>query len=736
MKNIYIILYTLYTFFLLGNPLNSICQGSWEIQYPSSLINDLNSIFFINDNEAWIVGSNGLILHTIDSGSSWKQVNSGTQNSLLSIYFVDSKNGWISGSKGIILNTSNGGEIWNLQNSGVSVSLYDIEFITKEIGFAISSNIILKTNNGGKNWEKIWTGKSNDIFSGMCFVDQNEGWVVGHWTFPAFNYRLILHTTNGGTSWNEAPYSTGALSDVHFLNKNVGYSVGYGMRVISTKNGGVSWSSKSLGEENWWLNSLHFIDLNNGWVIGGGKAFQTRNGGITWTKVNLPNESGSDVMFNNSNHGIIVGNDGIIIQTKDGGQTWFSNRYDSLSMKDVSFIDKNTGWVIANVYLGNYIYHTKVLKTTDGGKNWTFLNVEIPSKMNEIHFVSDSVGWAAGNGVYKTSDGGNNWYQKLNEQVQAASFLDNENAWIVGRPKILRTYNGGNNWINQYTPGGNKDHYRDIFFIDKYVGWIISPQYSLLARDVKIYRTMNGGSNWKEVSSVPYHNYSSIYFLNKNIGWLFGDNYSDWDDGVLVKTFNGSSSSERNISWVEYKFKGKYNNIEEFEFLETNKGWGIGPTQQIIYTKNGGRNWQFQENPANTSTFWGIDFVDINNGWAVGGQYNSSVILKYTDTLKTRVDMVNNIPKELELFQNFPNPFNISTTITYNLNNPSQVEFNIYNILGQKVYSLIQNNTYSGKNFIKWNGSDHSGVLVNSGVYIYQIKTKYFEKCCKMLYLK
>ncbi|MFC1538351.1 T9SS type A sorting domain-containing protein [Candidatus Latescibacterota bacterium] len=89
-----------------------------------------------------------------------------------------------------------------------------------------------------------------------------------------------------------------------------------------------------------------------------------------------------------------------------------------------------------------------------------------------------------------------------------------------------------------------------------------------------------------------------------------------------------------------------------------------------------------------------------------------------------------------ELYQNYPNPFNPQTTISFNLINTGFVELTIYNMLGQKVRTLIKDSSVStGTHRVVWDGLDDSGIPVGSGIYIYQIRVNNRIASRKMLLL-
>jgi len=94
---------------------------------------------------------------------------------------------------------------------------------------------------------------------------------------------------------------------------------------------------------------------------------------------------------------------------------------------------------------------------------------------------------------------------------------------------------------------------------------------------------------------------------------------------------------------------------------------------------------------------------------------------------------------EIKLNQNYPNPFNPDTTVEFMIpsaNNDAYVEFNIYNLQGQLVRTLLNTNMSAGFHSVRWNGKDVSGKEVSGGMYIYQLKVNDFIETKKMLFMK
>ncbi|MDP2172700.1 MAG: T9SS type A sorting domain-containing protein [Candidatus Cloacimonadaceae bacterium] len=85
---------------------------------------------------------------------------------------------------------------------------------------------------------------------------------------------------------------------------------------------------------------------------------------------------------------------------------------------------------------------------------------------------------------------------------------------------------------------------------------------------------------------------------------------------------------------------------------------------------------------------------------------------------------------------NYPNPFNPSTTIAYQIPETGNVRLEIYNMKGQKVRTLVNEQKYSGSHSVLWNGTDQSGRSVVSGVYFYRLVTDNKTLSKRMLLLK
>ncbi len=94
------------------------------------------------------------------------------------------------------------------------------------------------------------------------------------------------------------------------------------------------------------------------------------------------------------------------------------------------------------------------------------------------------------------------------------------------------------------------------------------------------------------------------------------------------------------------------------------------------------------------------------------------------------------LPTQFALGQNYPNPFNPTTEIRFDLPSRSHVNLSVYNLLGQRVRQLLDEERRAGSWIVSWNGSDDNGNAVSSGVYFFKMEAGNFTDTRKMMLLK
>jgi hypothetical protein len=130
-------------------------------------------------------------------------------------------------------------------------------------------------------------------------------------------------------------------------------------------------------------------------------------------------------------------------------------------------------------------------------------------------------------------------------------------------------------------------------------------------------------------------------------------------------------------------------------------------------------------------------FIDEN---VVTGSYSYRLkqidfdgTFSYSDEVIVEVNLT---PGNFALFQNYPNPFNPTTTIEFQVPQVSDVTLKIYDMLGQEIRSLFNDQVVPGKYTMEWDGMNNSGSQMSSGIYIYTITAGEFVESKEMVLIR
>jgi len=119
------------------------------------------------------------------------------------------------------------------------------------------------------------------------------------------------------------------------------------------------------------------------------------------------------------------------------------------------------------------------------------------------------------------------------------------------------------------------------------------------------------------------------------------------------------------------------------------------------------------------------------------GDAADAEVWSFTTEPQVAIDSNSNlIPLDYVIEQNFPNPFNPETSITFGLPKESKVRIDIYNVLGQLTATLINETQSAGYHTIKWNGRDQFDNPMKSGIYLYRISTDGYTQTRRMILMK
>ena len=131
------------------------------------------------------------------------------------------------------------------------------------------------------------------------------------------------------------------------------------------------------------------------------------------------------------------------------------------------------------------------------------------------------------------------------------------------------------------------------------------------------------------------------------------------------------------------------------------------------------------------------DLVFIYNTRSKPGQIAFDQVESEFDRISVALSGVTDaLPEDYSLSQNYPNPFNPTTDIDFALPADSRVSLEVYNVLGQRVITLVDRELPAGNHTVTWDGNSSDGGQVSSGVYFYRISANNFSETKKMMLLK
>lgn len=292
------------------------------------------------------------------------------------ISVISSQVAWVSGTKGTVLRTMDGGKTWKDVHvpEAEGLDFRDIQAFDDKTAIVLSSGLgplsrIYKTNNGGKSWSLLWTNPEKDgFYDALAFWNENNGMVLGD---PVRGYFQLLITGDGGENWRLLP--TNKLPPA--LEKEGAFAASGTCLVVQ-------------GDRDAWFCTG-----------GAKKArvFHTSNRGENWTVHDTPIVAGIDsagifsLAFRDGKHGVVVGGDyrqpgkggANVAMTDDGGKTW------TLLENSLPFCSA-VGWTGNNwIALGTAGSHHSV----DDGKSWSRIDQE---NYNALGLDSTGIGWAVG----------------------------------------------------------------------------------------------------------------------------------------------------------------------------------------------------------------------------------------------------------------------------------------------------------------------------------------------------
>lgn len=201
-----------------------------------------------------------------------------------------------------------------------------------------------------------------------------------------------------------------SFSDVYAITPDIVIVTGNNGTILKTTDGGATWLQKNSGTTQI-LGKIQFPTSDIGYIVSGGaQLLKTTDGGETWLPITVSNISSIFSMSCVNDNLIFLScidsnSNSVLLKSNNGGSSWEKVIGNDAEAKfyDIQFLTGETGYAS-----NSGVYHSSennILKTVDGGKNWT----QIDNSRGPFNFINENKGFRYQFGFLKTTDGGNNF---------------------------------------------------------------------------------------------------------------------------------------------------------------------------------------------------------------------------------------------------------------------------------------------------------------------------------------
>jgi len=406
-------------------------------------------------------------------------------------------------------------------------------------------------------------------------------------------------------------------------------------------------------------------------------------------------------------------------------------------LKSIYFVDSLYGWAVGN--------SGTIIHTSDGGDNWIVQDSKTKNEIVDVFFLNRNLGWASewnytnipfGTLLMKTTDGGLNWtaepYREDNLFITNILFIDSLNGWMGGIPHALvRTSDGGINWEQAHIDTMTFAFFPvlNIQFYNSQYGYACGGRFDIAG---VIWRTTTGGDTWTPIDPLyapPDEIWQMHFFDSLNVIGVGGDP-DQFGVGFINTTDAGNT-----WDYIEIGILGA---AKAVSFRTGSEGWApIPQAHSLVYTLDSAKSWTRVYAP-DSSAIYDLIFPDSLHGFAVGEE---GAILKYNPPIVDDVKVIaQTTPNGYHLYQNFPNPFNPATNIKFSIpsneiGKASKVKMVVYDILGNEVATILDKELLPGSYEIQFGAMIDNSQLV-SGIYFYQLRTGGYVQTKKMILMR
>ena len=693
MKNIMIVIF-IFSKFCLG-------QNFWETTNgPYGGL--INCIGITSDDIVFAGTAGGGLYKSSDNCNTWQAVDLGTPiNNVRAItitpyddIYVSTEYIFGSSMDLAVYKSTDSGSTWIRTGGGLN-AVYLTSMVNSNGYIFVGSEgygIFRSTNEGG-NWVRVFGEPGTSGAYIMSLAVNSEGHIF------AGNTLGILKSTDAGDNWEQLNVGHSYIGCIS-IGSNDNILASYQSGIIRSTNNGSSWSTIATG-----LYILSVYSAPNGFIFfpDVGSFKRSTNNGASWTTV-MPLPATGQFGINSygylSDGSIIIGfGDDGIYKSNVGGSFWLPSNYGLRSIS-VETLKRGNSYLYAGTFGGGFY------RSIDG-INWEQKNQGLTDPyVHTIAVLSNNyifVGTGEG-GLFKSTDLGNTWFHP--------SFF----SWVIFADESDILYSGSYGSVYISSDFGNNWVQKDSGFTNVPIQCFGScPNgYIIAGTSHGIYISTDNGEYWElkspdlDVRSISTNTEGHIFIA------------AAWGGGFHKSTNYGESWTQMN-NGITSNFGNAIFCHPSGNLYASSLGGGV------YFSLDNGNSWSSLNTGMSANSVFTLE-VD-NFGHLLAGTWGNSIFRSVNTT--GIEDQVFETPTSYKLFQNYPNPFNPNTRIKYSIPKASFVLLKIYDLLGNEIAPLVNEEKSTGNYEIEFNGSN-----LSSGVYFYRIQAGNFIATKKFILIK
>ncbi len=675
-----------------------------------------------------------------------------------------------------ILKTTDGGATWTKSldwsyNDQHGVWDVVINPLNKNTIWAATTEGTYRSFDSGISWQQV----NNAVMAMDLVIDPVDTSIVltGNGDFQSPQYG-IWRTSDNGNNWNKitsglpTTYRGKIQFDIYKTDPNIIYaSIGDGFEVgegaswlCKSTDAGLTWTVQTTTDysqhQGWYSHGVAVDQSNpNRLMVIGIEVWNSTNGGSTITKKSLggvtlgrpeignPDEGSGTGYVHSDVHVVIqhptdmntfyFGTDGGVFRTTDFGQTFESRNG---SYQTTQFYNGTSSSQTDSLFaMGGLQDNSTVIY--DGSLAW-IRNIGGDGSWSAIDASNDNTlfgSWQNLN-ILRSTNRGNN-FQSItppgggNPTAFAAPFViayGNSTIVYAGRNLIYKSTNAGNNWAvtnSGNTLDGNFAIAMEISYQNNSKVYVATAPFSTFRGH--LFRTDNGGTSWTNITGSLPDRFPADLAVDPN------------NDSIVYLTFYGFGTSHvykstnSGTSWTDIS-----DNLPDIPtpsvIVDPNNSNHvyIGTDLGVFVSTTGGSSWQdFNDGLPNSVQAMDLNICRVNNTLRVMTHGNGAFERKLLSTIVTSANDNQAIVKNFQLEQNFPNPFNPSTKIRFEIVRAGITTLKIFDMLGNEIKTLVQREFQPGSYEVEFNGAG-----LASGSYVYRLESNGNIQSRKMILLK